>query len=427
MLVADHPGATHRVGIPARSAECAALIERVAQRLEPRTDEIARQLVARMLAEIPEVNGLDEDLLAMSVPTVGLVTAMAKSWTGLDSVPPPLVAMEWARGLVSRRLPVAVIDRVYRCGQAGYHDIWYEELSASGADPAVAFEAMRACSAFLFAWVEAISRPLTEAYEAEVEMRRRGVEEVRAEIVHRILSGADVDLTTAGARLDYNLRLRHLAFIAWRDEDEAPEGVLDQLVAAVNSTLGSGERCALVVRFPAHTATGWISAPHFDEDALHALRAAVQDSPGRIALGSVDSGLEGFRASHDHARRACRVARLLRLDARVIVYADVAVPDLLTRDVDAARQVTRTILGPLASQDEASRRLRETLRVFFEEGQNYARASRRLGFHPNTVAYRVRRAIELTGQDGPNSQSLQAAVTMSSLLDDEAGFPDTLA
>lgn len=403
--------------IPQRSPECAQLIERIARRLEPCTEDIAEQLVARIIGDIPELADHHDELLAMSTPTVALVTAMTKTWTDLEAVPAPAASVAWSRSLVARHLPMDVIVRVFRSGQAGYHDIWYQELLKDCTDPVVLVEAVRACSAFIFSWVAAITRPLMEAYHAETELRRRGAEEIRSELVHRILAGGEVDVAAAGARLDYNLRLRHLAFIAWRDDTAAGEAVLDQLVTAVATTLGGRDRCMLLLREPAHHATGWLCAPQFTEQNVQALREALHDLAGHVALGTVDSGLDGFRTSHDHARRAFRVAQLLRPDAEVTVYADVAVADLLTRDVEAAQQVTRTILGPLASQDEASRRLRETLRVFFEEGQNFARAARRLNYHPNTVAYRVRRAIELTGQDGPNSQALQAAVSMSALLD----------
>jgi len=58
--------------------------------------------------------------------------------------------------------------------------------------------------------------------------------------------------------------------------------------------------------------------------------------------------------------------------------------------------------------------------VLLEEGQSFARTGRRLGIHQNTIAYRVRRAIELTGQDGAGSQALRAAVTLAPLLEDDS-------
>ncbi len=78
----------------------------------------------------------------------------------------------------------------------------------------------------------------------------------------------------------------------------------------------------------------------------------------------------------------------------------------------------RAALGPLAKDDDASRRLIATLRVFLQEGQSFSRAARRLGIHENTVAYRVRRVLELTGQQDAGSLVLRAAVELVPLLED---------
>jgi len=51
-------------------------------------------------------------------------------------------------------------------------------------------------------------------------------------------------------------------------------------------------------------------------------------------------------------------------------------------------------LGPLASDTANDARLRETLRVFLQAGSSYTAAAEKLLLHPNSVRYRVNRAIE---------------------------------
>ena len=55
-------------------------------------------------------------------------------------------------------------------------------------------------------------------------------------------------------------------------------------------------------------------------------------------------------------------------------------------------------LGPLAADDDHSSMLRDTLRVFLQEGGSFKAAAERLTLHKNTVQYRVRKAEESLGR-----------------------------
>jgi DNA-binding PucR family transcriptional regulator len=57
-------------------------------------------------------------------------------------------------------------------------------------------------------------------------------------------------------------------------------------------------------------------------------------------------------------------------------------------------------LGDLLAADaEHAAQHVATLRAYLDCGGNVARAADRLGLHPNTLRYRVRRLIELSGLD----------------------------
>jgi DNA-binding PucR family transcriptional regulator len=71
---------------------------------------------------------------------------------------------------------------------------------------------------------------------------------------------------------------------------------------------------------------------------------------------------------------------------------------MLTQNPEEARRFVARELGDLAAEDKAVARLRDTLRVFLEEGGSFQATALRLGVHKNTVAYRVRRAEELLGR-----------------------------
>ncbi len=410
--------------IPERSPACEALITRVATRLEPHTDEIAERLVERIAHDMELVRDdedVREDLLAVARACASLLTSMTRTWSDPRAVPAPQDALAWSRSLGSRRLPMDALLRVFRIGQSGYHEVWHRELTACGEEPAVILEALNAVTAFTFVWVDALLEPVAVAYEEERERNMRGAHAVRSETVEAIVSGAALDETLAGARLGYDLHRPHLAYVAWVESDAAAEAAhdrIEELATEAAAVLGASTRPPLILRVSARIAYGWVAHGAIGAAELSAAGELLRGTQVRLAIGRPASGVDGFRTSHDEARRARRVARLLHLPGHVTCYTDVAVPDLLTREPDVARDVVEATLGPLAKDDEATRRLLGTLKVFLEEGQSFSRAAPRLGVHENTVAYRVRRVLDLTGQQDAGSLVLRAAIELLPLLED---------
>jgi len=72
---------------------------------------------------------------------------------------------------------------------------------------------------------------------------------------------------------------------------------------------------------------------------------------------------------------------------------------LLSADPLSAARFVESELGVLAAPTDAIARLRETLRVYFEENASPSRTARRLNVNKNTVVYRVRQGRELLGHD----------------------------
>lgn len=413
--------------VPPRSAACEALITEIATRIEPRVDAVAVQLIDRVVAEMDlpaDDEDLREDLVAAARGSVALITANARTWTDPHIVPAPHDALIWARSLVARGLAIDSLLRVYRIGQSGYHDLWHRELGDG--DPAVALEAARAISAFIFTWIDAIAAPLVEAYEDELGRRERGADAIRAETVAEVLGGGPIDVGSASARLGYELERSHVGILAWV-EPTAPRSShddLERVAGAVATALADCGGRPLVLRQTPRSVVGWVARASLEEGTLDTLRATLAGTGVRVSLGSPADGVAGFRTTHDQARRGRRVARLLRRSSPVVRYSDVAVTDLLTRDPEAARVVAAATLGPLGADNDSARRLLATLRVFLQEGQSYARTARRLGLHENTVAYRVRRAVELSGQPSVEAHALRAAVELAPLLETAASVDD---
>jgi DNA-binding PucR family transcriptional regulator len=143
-----------------------------------------------------------------------------------------------------------------------------------------------------------------------------------------------------------------------------------------------------------------------------------------VAFGSVHTGVDGFRRSHEEALEARRVAQLTPRQGPIHEYRSLALTALATSDLTQARRFVTEELGPLGAQDDATVRIAATLKVWFEELGNAAQAARRMGLHKNTVQYRVQRAEQLLGRPiGERALELQIALTLARTLgeDDPTG------
>lgn len=108
---------------------------------------------------------------------------------------------------------------------------------------------------------------------------------------------------------------------------------------------------------------------------------------------------ESVAVAHRQARLALDRARD-RQETLVDASAVAAELDWLPTDPALRHAMVRRVLGPVLELDApAAGRLVETLRVWMQSGQRAAVAARRLGVHPHTLAYRLRRVERLTGRD----------------------------
>src|SRR5690606_17045817 len=117
-----------------------------------------------------------------------------------------------------------------------------------------------------------------------------------------------------------------------------------------------------------------------------------------VAIGSIDSGLAGFRNGHQEAVHAQHVANTSVSGARVFRYDDLELVSLMAEEQERMRRFVSRALGGLTDDDPATARLRETLAVYFAEGANARCAAERLNVHKNTVLYRIRSAESLLGR-----------------------------
>jgi DNA-binding PucR family transcriptional regulator len=340
----------------------------------------------------------DEDLKdaarSSSAANVALIIELVQEHIRLDEYESPPQAAAFVRELARRNVPVAQLARAYRVAEIALWHWAVDELRKRVPADRLA-RAVERLSEAAYATGDVFSRLVTERYAQERERWLRSADAVRAATLDELLAGGPVDTDAASRRLRYELRQEHQAFVVWADT-ESEEAVPEHAAAAVG-----GPR-ALLVPMGVGVVAGWCS--------VAAVAPEAANGGTSVALGSPASGKNGFRESHLEAMEARRVARLLGHQPGVLRYDDVALLSLLTKDMDQARAFARRTLGPLAHDDEASRRLADTLLVTLEEQGSPRRAARRLAVHENTVAKRLRNVEELLDGSPRRPAELLAAL-----------------
>jgi hypothetical protein len=383
----------------ARRGEIEALVETLSLEL----DELAATLADTVHQHFPE---LEEDMrpwtLQAARSNLGVIVTMMREGDDPGSAHPPPEAIGYAKEYVVRGLELSLMQRAYRTAQGVLGGIILERLRAATDDADHLAEAMSFFNAWIFAYVEAIERRLTDVYMGQHEQWVRGAVAIRAAEVRALLGGAAVDSAAVSLRLGYELDRFHLAFVVWSEAAGERPGdagglfaAMERTAAAVAESLGAGP--PLTVAEGRHLAC-W--AGRRSEFELPHPRLPGGGASGlSVAAGTPAPGARGFVSSHREALLARRVARLRGgSGGTVATYRDLALEALLTEDPEDARHFAVRELGPLAAGDDATVRLASTVEIFLEEGSSFLRAGRRLGIHANTVAYRLRRAESLLGR-----------------------------
>ena len=374
------------------------VLQRVAAELLEHLDEMAGAVAEAILAADPVLaadTAIAVEMAASSRANVGrFLSSMA---TRPDEPLPtdvPPEALDLARTFVRRGIALDTLAHAYRRGQNAAWQAWMASVLRL-AEPQDLPQVLTRSAELVFAFTDEVLAQLIAQIERERDALRSGAAARREQTVHLLLDGAPVDVQAASLQLAYNLDRQHTAFVIWSDRADAPQGSAERLASALAHTADT--RRALTISPSATSLWGWIGSDR-PLDPTTLATATDTAPPGlRVAIGPTRPGVIGFRQSHDDALATQRLVLGRAGPERLIAYRDVEVITLLGHDEQRLRQFLAETLGPLASHDAATSRVRDTLHVFLQEGENAARAAARLNTHRNTVLHRIARAEELLG------------------------------
>ncbi len=378
-------------------------LARVAERLLADTGPVVDTVLDELGDALPELTA-DPRVREVLATTVRDMVAAALTVLGagvpVEGVRAPDAALELARRLAQQGVPISVMLRAYRLGQASFQQELIGCIAAACADGAEVAAAARDLASVTFSVIDAVSEEVVAAYQAERDswVRRRNT--ARLATVTALLSARSPEAADEGSALGYDLAAPHVGAVLWCGADVEEDerlGRLERLVPQVATALRC-TRAPLVVAPDASTLWAWFPAPQARSDELADVLA---DAPGTfLALGDPAPGAAGFRRSHQQADQAQQI--VVAADPahrpRVTTSARLGPLALLALDPGSAAPWVQAALGGLSDDDDAAARMRETLWVYLSHGGSLAAAASELHLHKNTIMYRIRKAEQVRGR-----------------------------
>jgi DNA-binding PucR family transcriptional regulator len=400
--VAAKPDVDGDIGVARHIAETAG-------RLQERLAQLSSGMQLYLEDQIPELRG-DARVMELHGPSVeGNVNTLLHALRyniAVERVEAPTAALEYARRLAQHGVPLHALVRAYRLGQHRMNELVFAELRTIDVPEPARYAVLEAMTKTLFEYIDWITQQVIVVYEDERERWLEDQNSLRAVRVRDVLAAPKpVDVDAATTTIRYPLRWHHLAVVMWYPDTGTDADAIARLQRFLRE-LGQATGAAATPLFVAADRTcawGWLAyraaTPAADAE-VRRFTAGKRDAPD-IAIGTMRSGVAGFRQSHREAERARRVALIAEGAEQTLICASdpgFSVAALLGADVTDTRAWVAGTLGALAGDTDNDARLRETLRVFLGCGSSYTQAAEELNLHFNTVKYRVRRAIARRGR-----------------------------
>ncbi|MGW4099192.1 PucR family transcriptional regulator [Mycobacterium sp. NPDC004974] len=383
----------------------------VMDRLMARQVAVSHSVQQALASDITELRGDPElvQLLGSSVAgNVETIFHALRHDISLGNIEPPTAALEYARRVAQRGVPMEALVRAYRLGHALVIDAAAEEVNAAGLQARIGLAVFERITSVSFRYIDWISQQVVVVYEAERDRWLANRNSARAlrvrELLATPLSVSVSDPDTLTATLRYPMQRTHLAVVMWWPADSELDDGLGRLESALRDSAEAvgAQSSPLFIAADRNTGWGWIplsaSAATTAVEVVRSHMGARHTGPA-AALGTPLYGVDGFRRSHHQALRARRVA-LAAGTGGVTAAGDpgLAAAALIGENLDDAKEFVSQTLGALASDTANDARLRETLRVYLHGGASYKSAGEKLNLHFNSVKYRVGRAEERRGR-----------------------------
>ena len=369
-------------------------IDAVLDRMELDAEAIARRMALAAKAEVDEYRAVRDPGFAAEVLAHALEHVRAFVHSGRRGRPPAGEELDFVRARGAQRarelMPLDALLETYLIGQ---RTVWEAVVETAG-PTAAGVRTAQELTAFTFRYTHAINVAIAQAYLRERQALASEAERGRRDLLDHLLAGGvpGADAERRAEALGLRPGGEHVVVVAAADE-----AARSLVVRALERQ--DPQRAFVVARHDEVVAV----VPVYVRRGPRELRAGLARTGERLlrthgvrlraGVSTVCCGLAEVARGYGEAERALRH---VDGDAAVVALEEVPLFEYLTEGADdtARRLVPRT-----AALLDADGALAETLRAYAASDLNVARTAQRLGLHPNTVHYRLRRVHQLSGRD----------------------------
>lgn len=400
---------------PARGARVTAPVSAdgrlLVERLLRRRRNLADLIVADVKSDVLDYGSLGALTVSGDVMETALLTVTDLLESLLDEDPEGSRHLENIQRSASRRVHQDVsltsLLQSYRIWGAR---IWQAVLDEAGDDP-VMREAALGLVSRIFSYVDRVSITLAQVYAEESAGAYRARDVLRSDLLESLLLGqvlsdrARVEIARLNPTSDSKLAVAVIKPGETPPEQARSETI--KILQACRQNMTPQAKVLLGVRDGDVICLVRIgNAAELQRLHATAHKIAEENPQWRVSVGRPHDGVAGIQRSFREAQEAAAVAASLRPRGGAILFSEVILDRILVRS-DYAEDLLEEALGPLLAYDaEHEADLVNTLRSYVANDMNMTRTAKDLMVNPNTVAYRIKRVGQLTGQDPTTSAGI---------------------
>ena len=387
----------------------------LANRVERRTEQVARRMLAELIRQIPLYSHLPQEQLQgeiLDILRYNLTVFFRILREGGRPQPEDLAEIRAsAARRAEERIPLEAVLTAYHVGAL----VAWDELCAEAEEDET--DQLLGLVGHIMGYIQAVTSGVAAAYLEERQAIYGEERDARRALAEALLAGVPSDALAqrVGHVLAPSYLVIELAIAPSPDEED--EGV-GAVVAArrklrrVERFLGGGRWADALLMLSA--SGGSVLVPVRGEQAresaveemaaIEELLAGVREAASAPVTAGVSfrPGVSGVPAAGDEASEVLRLARELGRPEGAYLLDDVLLEYVLTRPSEAGERLG-DVLTPLDHGPE----LVATLEGYFAADFDRRRAAAALNIHPNTLDYRLRRVAELTGLSVSTAQGVQ--------------------
>ena len=241
-------------------------VAEVAGRLHDRLVDVSSAVRRSLEDQIPELRGDAAlvELLGTSVEgNVDTILYSLRYDIAVERVEAPTAALEYARRLAQRGVPVNALVRAYRLGQRRMNELVFAELRAIDIPESMRVAVIEAITGTMFEYIDWMSQQVVGVYEDERERWLENQNSLRGLRVREILAAnktIDVDAATTSIR--YPLRWHHLGLVMWYPDPGTEGDELARLQRFVRELGEAAAAAASPLFVAADQSCGWGWLPY---------------------------------------------------------------------------------------------------------------------------------------------------------------------